>query len=76
MARIQKPVKGGRTRLSNAVTHAIAKRIESEAARYDVSKSFVQANALAFAFGIPIEDTYKVNSVRRSDRVIKFRKRA
>jgi len=63
--RIQKKVKGGRTRVKSGLTRAISRRVESEAARYDVSKSFVIANALAFAFGIPIEDTYHdVKSVR------------
>lgn len=74
MARIQKPVKGGRTRVSSGLARKIAAAVQNECARYDVSKSFVIANALAFAFGIPIEDTYKVNSVRPS--VVKFRKRA
>lgn len=69
--RIQKPIKN-RTRVSSGLARKIAQRVESEAAHYDVSKSFVIANALAFAFGISIEDTYKNSTVR--PRLVSFRR--
>lgn len=44
-----------RRRYSTAVLNQIEAAIERESARYGVSRSFVIANALAYAFGIPIE---------------------
>ena len=38
-----------------AVINQIEATIEQESARYGVSRSFVIANALAYAFGIPVE---------------------
>jgi len=54
--RFQKRIPGvARRRYSTAVINQIEATIERECARYGVSRSFVIANALAYAFGIPIE---------------------
>ena len=53
--RIQKP-KRGRQQASARLAKEIARAVRREARRYDVSKSFVIATALAHAFGIDTEN--------------------
>ena len=63
--RIQPRIKGYTRRPYNtAVIDQIEKAIEKECARYDVSRSFVIANALAYTFGISTE-SYIPKKIRR-----------
>ena len=52
----QKPVKGGRDAVSGSVIKVLRRKIEHEAARYHVSKSFVVAVALAKFFKVDITE--------------------
>jgi hypothetical protein len=56
--RRQKPVKGGRERMSSGVLKEIDNAVAREAARHSVSKSFVISVILAKAFGIKDQETY------------------
>ena len=56
--RIQRRLKISRARLSNYVHQAVRREVELTAKRFGVSKSFVQATALADFFGIDIEERY------------------
>ena len=63
--KIQRRIKGYTRRPYNtAVIDQIEKAIERECARYDVSRSFVIANALAFVFNIKTE-SYIPTKIRR-----------
>lgn len=53
--RRQKPVKGGRAKVGACVVREIDRELRATARRFGVSKSFVQATALADALGIDIE---------------------
>lgn len=69
--RIQRKIIGRRrTSHSSYLASEIKKRVVQESRRYGVSKSFVIANACAFAFGIPTE-SYITEGAKN---VIKFRK--
>lgn len=61
----QKPVKGGREPLPSCVTREIWKEVDRNARKFNVSRSFVIAVALADQFGIEI-DTYKVSFDKRT----------
>ncbi len=50
--RRQKPVRGGRQPLPATVLKDIYRRVDDEARRHNVSRSFVIAVALAHAFGV------------------------
>jgi hypothetical protein len=63
--RTQKPNKTKRKRVSSYLNNKLKAIVEAEARRYDCSKSFVVANALAFAFNIPVKETY---NARRNQR--------
>ena len=68
--RIQRKIRGyTRRRFSTAVESQIEKAIEKECKRYGVSRSFVIANACAFAFNIDVE------SYEPPKNIVKFRKR-
>jgi hypothetical protein len=70
--RIQKKIIGQvRRRLSGYLAKEIKNQVERESKRYGVSKSFVIANACAYAFGIPTESYIEAGAKN----VIKFRKR-
>ena len=56
--RRQRPIRGGRDPLPSCVLKEIRDAVEREAARYNVSKSFVIAVALAHAFGIKKQEDY------------------
>jgi len=56
--RFQKPVHGGRDRLSPSVLREIRNAVQKEADRYGVSKSFVISVVLAQAFGIKKQEEY------------------
>ena len=61
----QKRINGyRRARMSTAVESQIEAAIKKECARYDVSRSFVIANALAFTFSIEV-DQYTPKKIRR-----------
>jgi hypothetical protein len=45
-----------RRRYGTSVESQIERAVERECARYGVSKSFVIANALAFTFGIEVDE--------------------
>lgn len=47
------------------VDYLIEKALEKECARYNVSKSWVIRNALAFTFGIDVEPYIDVNVKKR-----------
>lgn len=71
--KIQRKIIGRRrTPMSSALAQEIKKRIVAESVRYGVSKSFVIANACAFAFGIPTE-SYITEGAKN---VVKFKRRA
>jgi hypothetical protein len=53
-----------RVRFQPYVEERIQKRIRTEALRWKVSESFVIANALAYAFNIPI-DSYVKDTKRK-----------
>jgi len=57
--RRQRPIKGGRDPLPACVIKDIRVAVEKLAHRYNVSKSFVIAVALAEQFGISEQETYK-----------------
>lgn len=60
----QKPVKGGRMRVSTALIHDIERAVAREMVKYDCSRSFVIATALAFAFNIEEQEDYRPKSPR------------
>lgn len=59
---------GGRRNYSVGADDPIERAIEKECARYDVSRSFVVRNALAYTFGI---DLYEYESKRAKIRRVK-----
>lgn len=63
----QPRVAGGRSaRVSAGLAAAIERALEREVARWDVSKAFVTATALAFALGVSEQPDYKrLRPVRR-----------
>jgi hypothetical protein len=73
-----------RAKFSTLVEEQIERAIEKECIRYDVSRSFVIANALAFTFGIDIEsykDDKRIKNIAKPHRTakilkLKLRKRA
>jgi hypothetical protein len=68
MARRQRAIKGGRLPLPACVLKEIRAAVEVTAARYDVSRSFVIAVALADAFGIVDQESYLVDEKRKRRR--------
>lgn len=56
--RAQRRVPGGRMPLGATVLREIRARVEADAARYGVSKSFVIAVALAKVYGIDKQEWY------------------
>jgi len=65
----QRRIKGYiRTPYHTAVIDAIERAIEKECARYNVSRSFVIANALAYTFGIKTE-----SYIPKEKKVVKFK---
>lgn len=59
--RIQKPVRGGRKRVSAGVVKQIEQRVERDAIRYNCSKSFVVNTILARFYHVVIEEHYDEN---------------
>lgn len=58
--RTQRGVPGQiRKRVSSAISKQIERRLKQEMAHFGVSRSFVIANALAFTFGIEVEDDFR-----------------
>lgn len=69
--KIQRKVIGlRRSHLQTYLAREINKQVRAECIRYGVSRSFVIANACAFAFGIPTESYIEAGAKN----VIKFRK--
>lgn len=68
--KIQKRLKISRAKLSNSVNQTIRREVEMTARKFGVSKSFVQATALAEFFGVDIEERYDDPRMR----VVKGRK--
>jgi len=64
MVKRQKPVKGGRMQVSTALIHDIERAVARETVKYNCSRSFVIATALAFAFGIEEQQDYRPKSPR------------
>jgi hypothetical protein len=66
-----KPLKGGRRPTWSGLDPALRRWAEREAARYDVSVSFVVNNAISFVSGVEAEEYYaraqapKMKVVRR-----------
>jgi len=60
----QRPVKGGRMQVSTALISDIERAVAREMVKYDCSRSFVIATALAFAFGIEEQEDYRPKSPR------------
>lgn len=60
--RIQRRIRGGREGLPATVMKSIRRAVEWEAARYNVSKSFVVATRLARSFGITDQEDYEERS--------------
>lgn len=60
MIRIQKRVKGGRKPLPSCVLREIHSEVERTARKFNCSKSFVIATALAETFGIKKQEKYYV----------------
>jgi len=58
VTRRQRPVRGGREPLPACVIGKIRARVQREASRFGVSKSFVIAVALAEVFGIEDQEKY------------------
>lgn len=56
--RRQRRVVGGRAQLPSCVLREIRARVEAEAQRHGVSKSFVVSVALAHAFGVKDQEEY------------------
>lgn len=56
--RRQKPIRGGRDAVSGSVIKELRRRVEREAVRYNISKSFVVAVALALYFKIDLGEHY------------------
>lgn len=57
--RIQKPVKGGRARLSAGVIKSIDRELDKAAARFNVSKSFAASVALADYFRVQDQEQFQ-----------------
>jgi len=57
--RFQKPVKGGRLKISAAGVKELRRAVDLEARKFRVSRSFVVVTALADALGIDIEKYYE-----------------
>lgn len=55
---IQRRVKGGRAALPASVLKSIWREVDRQARRFNVSRSFVIATALAHTFGIKEQDDY------------------
>jgi hypothetical protein len=62
-----------RTPMGTAVITEIERAIRKEMKRYDVSRSFVIANALAFTFGISTA-SYITSKEAPAKNVVRFRK--
>lgn len=56
--RRQRPVKGGRLPLPACVITDIYAAVDRTATRYNVSRSFVIATALADVFGVTVDEAY------------------
>ena len=56
--RYQKPVRGGRSKLSSGVVKQVERRVEQDAIRYNCSKSFVINTILARFYHVVIEESY------------------
>ena len=57
--RRQRPVKGGRTQVGAAIIRDIEIAMARDMRRFNASRSFVIATALAFTFGIKEQESYK-----------------
>lgn len=56
--RNQKPVKGGRRRLSSSIIPVLEKLIRDDARRFGVSRSFVSAVIYAQHYGVTDQELY------------------
>lgn len=56
--RRQKPVRGGRKRLSASFIREIEREVERTAARFHVSRSFVIAVAVADSLGVEDQESF------------------
>lgn len=65
---------GGRKPYSMGADKAIERAIEHECKRYDITKSMVIRNALAFTFGIDLYEYEHKPRVRKVAKVVKFRR--
>lgn len=67
----QRPIRGGRNSLPSCVLGRIYDRVDAEARRYHVSRSFVIATVLAEVFDVDDQEDYR----RVTDRPMRKRKR-
>ena len=63
--RSQRRVKGGRKALPASVLKQIWREVDHQARRFDVSRSFVIATALAHTFGIKEQEDYHTAGTRQ-----------
>lgn len=65
--RYQRPVRGGREKLTAAVLKRIDVAVRREAAAFGCSRSFVINNALAWVFGVDLDkaEDYRRDPKRR-----------
>ena len=61
---------------STSVIQAIERKVEQECKRYDVSRAFVIANALAFVFNIDVEPYIEVKLTKSARKRTRARTKA
>lgn len=66
--RRQRPIKGGRERMTASAEGAIKRAVEAEARRFNCSKSFVQNVCVAEALGLDVESYVTEDKPRRRRR--------
>ena len=65
---------GGRKQYGVGVDTAIERAVEKECARYDITRSMVIRNALAFTFGIDLYEYEHKPRTRTIKKVVQFRR--
>jgi hypothetical protein len=70
--RSQRPVKGGREKLSPTILKATAREVERQARKFGVSRSFVIAVALADQFGIDDQEQYVQSTTKHWKKPLKI----
>ncbi len=67
-------IPGGRRNYSTGADADIERAIEKECARYDISRSMVIRNALAFTFGIDLYEYEHKPRTQTVKKVVEFRR--